>query len=255
MLEAVFGWPALGVVVALLIGAGFAVLSMAPPRHRIAEACFSVAAVIFWAKFTYWAVTSDASPRERALVSLAVFGVSGALLIWGLSWIEGMIAKPIAIPTEKKPDHANVHIVGFGFLEIKEGAPLTLAIDFENNGKLSAFRFRYSVGVFIDTDQSEDFLQSVFETLRRGVSKDLAFGASEIQPGHKESFRIGLPAVLSKEDYESLVTLKKHLYFMVLMRYADANGTGETALCGYLNASNPPTTQRCTDNNYERHSP
>jgi hypothetical protein len=94
MLEAIFSWTVLGFIIALLVGAGFAVLSMAPPRHRIAEACFSIAALVFWAKFAYWAVTSEDNLTQRVFVSLVVFGISGALLIWGLSWVEGMLPQP-----------------------------------------------------------------------------------------------------------------------------------------------------------------
>jgi hypothetical protein len=103
MLEPILGWPVLGFIIALLIGAGFSVLSMGPPRYRIAEACFSIAGLILWAKFAYWAVTSNSSLRERIFVSFVIFGISGALLIWGLSWIDGMISEPGAMSIMAAP--------------------------------------------------------------------------------------------------------------------------------------------------------
>jgi hypothetical protein len=97
MLEAIFSWSVLSIIICLLIGAGFGVLSMTPPRHRIAEVCFCIAAIIFFTKFLYWAVTSNAGIRERLVVSLATFGVTGMLLVWSLIWIEAMLPKSVAI--------------------------------------------------------------------------------------------------------------------------------------------------------------
>ncbi len=105
MLRAILGWPVLGILIGLLIGSGFAVLSMAPPRLRIAQTCYSIAALIFWAKFAYWAVTSDVGFRERIFVSLGVFGMSGALLIWGLCWVQDMVPTPVsANPPAARPE-------------------------------------------------------------------------------------------------------------------------------------------------------
>ena len=99
MLEAMVGWTVIGIIIALLIGAGFSVLSMNPPRHRIAEICYSLSAMLLWAKFSYWAVTANASWKERAIVAFLVFGISGTLLIAALGWVEGMIPKSVPLGT------------------------------------------------------------------------------------------------------------------------------------------------------------
>lgn len=111
MLEAIFSWGVLGFIIALLIGAGFAVLSMTPPRYRIAEVCFCVAALIFLGKFFYWAVTSQSGLKERLLVGFGVCGLTGSLLIWGLAWIEAMLPKssqPTVSALSDRPSFAPV---------------------------------------------------------------------------------------------------------------------------------------------------
>ena len=96
MLKTILGWQVLGVVVALLVGAGFAVLSMNPPRNRIAEVCYSIAAFIVLARFGWWAVTSGSPGLERLVVSFLVFGFIGSLWVAGLTWVESIIA-PVVI--------------------------------------------------------------------------------------------------------------------------------------------------------------
>jgi hypothetical protein len=95
MVEALFSWTVIGILVVGLSGAGLSVLSMTPPRPRIAEVCFAISALLLWAKFSFWAVTSNATWKERVLVSFLVFGISGTLLIVVLNWVEGIIPRKI----------------------------------------------------------------------------------------------------------------------------------------------------------------
>jgi len=91
MVQAIVSWSVPGTIIVVLLGVGFGVLSMTPPRHRITEVCFSVAALILWAKFSFWAVTSTVDRREKLAASALVFGLSGMVLVLGLSWIESML--------------------------------------------------------------------------------------------------------------------------------------------------------------------
>src|SRR5207253_1978172 len=86
-------WPVIGALVAVLIGAGLNVLSMTPPHHRISEVFFATSALLLWTKFCFWAVTSNATWKERLLIAFLVFGVSGTALVVGLNWVEGLIPR------------------------------------------------------------------------------------------------------------------------------------------------------------------
>ncbi len=94
MLQAILGWPVLGAIVLLLVATGFAVLSMTPPRYRIAEVCYCIAALILLVKFGWWAVVTQSQRVERALVSFVVFGVVGLLWVEAMRWVESMAVSP-----------------------------------------------------------------------------------------------------------------------------------------------------------------
>ncbi len=121
MVQAILSWGVLGTIVVVLVGVGFGVLSMRPPRYRIAEACFALAALILWARFSFWAVISTVGKKEKLGVSALVFGLSGTLLVLGLNWIEGMVPRPPTkspLTTEprgeegsKESDHLGRHVV------------------------------------------------------------------------------------------------------------------------------------------------
>lgn len=91
MLATLVSWPVVATIVALSVGIAFAVLSMTPPRHRIAEVCFCIAAVLLIAKVTAWIVTEKASVLERLLVTFLVFGVIGVGWSEAMRWVESML--------------------------------------------------------------------------------------------------------------------------------------------------------------------
>jgi hypothetical protein len=124
MFEAIFDWPVVAIVVGLLIGAGFSVLSMNPPRYRIAEACYAISALLLWAKFSFWAVTSNGTWKERLLVAFLVFGTSGTLLILVLSWVESIVPKE-AVAASEVPVIEMSYDMHFGPLAIGPYAAIT----------------------------------------------------------------------------------------------------------------------------------
>ena len=85
--QILLGWPVLGTVSVLLIGAGFGVMSMAPPDFLIARICFSVSATILVFKTATWLVKFEAPPLQRILASFFVFGIIGAAWVWSYCWV------------------------------------------------------------------------------------------------------------------------------------------------------------------------
>src|SRR5262245_47851787 len=93
MLQTLLGWPVVGPVVVLAIGIGFAVLSMTPPRYRIAEVCYCVAGVLLLAKVAAWTITQKAPVVERLFVTFLIFGVVGVGWAEAIRWVESMIPR------------------------------------------------------------------------------------------------------------------------------------------------------------------
>ncbi len=83
-------WLLVSVVVPLLIGVGFSVMSMSPPAYGLAQVSLSMAALLLSAKLGWWigyGQSDGATVGYRLVLSFIVFGAIGTLWVWSLTWI------------------------------------------------------------------------------------------------------------------------------------------------------------------------
>lgn len=85
--QILFSWPVLSVVVAVLIGVGWNVVSASPPDLVVPRVCFSVSAVILLTKTSFWLSGLNANKVQRMGVGALIFAVIGGLWIWSLDWV------------------------------------------------------------------------------------------------------------------------------------------------------------------------
>ena len=90
MREALLGWVTIGIIVPILIGVGFSVMSTSPPEFRYARWCFTVALLILALKFGLWLTVEQ--PEGLSLIGalsiIVVYLFIGALWLWTMSWID-----------------------------------------------------------------------------------------------------------------------------------------------------------------------
>ena len=87
------GWVFVGALFALLVGAGFSVMSMTPPQYTLAEAFFTIAAIVLLGRTAWWVAFEHrptASVGLPVLFCFVVFGSIGALWYTGMRWIESL---------------------------------------------------------------------------------------------------------------------------------------------------------------------
>jgi hypothetical protein len=87
MWSVVFGWTVVGIVIGLLIGAGFSVMSMAPPQLTLAKVFFTASAIVFILRLGIWLMSIESGTSERLLLSGLLFGVAGILWVEAVRWV------------------------------------------------------------------------------------------------------------------------------------------------------------------------
>jgi hypothetical protein len=108
-----FSWAVLGSVALLLIGIGFAVMSMTPPDFTIARVCFSAAAVILALKAVFWLVELTTGRIERIAAAFLIFGLIGAAWIWSYSWVsfrQSPVASGVGFSEDQDPQYAILNL-------------------------------------------------------------------------------------------------------------------------------------------------
>jgi len=128
MWSVVFGWPVASVVLCLLIGTGVGLMSCTPPEFRVARVCFTLAALIFFAKVGAWLISVKAGTLERVTLTVLIFGVGGLAWIESSRWIEAKRGKQqgtqqptAALPSLGLPDF-KLSILG-GNIFVPDQAP------------------------------------------------------------------------------------------------------------------------------------
>jgi hypothetical protein len=93
-LSAVFGWPAVSIVSALVLTIGFGVMSMNPPAFLMAKICFTVTAVIFMARVGFWLASTTMPIAERLVLTALICGVGGVCWVELIHWVDIRQPKP-----------------------------------------------------------------------------------------------------------------------------------------------------------------
>jgi hypothetical protein len=88
MWSTMFGWPVVGVIVGILVGAGVSLLSTTPPVFQGARVTLTIAAVLFVGKVATWLVTVNSSTLSRWAATFAIFGAVGIGWVESWKWIE-----------------------------------------------------------------------------------------------------------------------------------------------------------------------
>lgn len=94
MLKMLSSWLLVGIIVPLLIGVGFSVMSMNPPAYNLAEVLLSAAALFLSAKVGWWIAygqSDGATVAYRLVLSFILFGAIGMLWVWSLAWVNTRI--------------------------------------------------------------------------------------------------------------------------------------------------------------------
>ena len=93
MWEAIFGWTTVGILVPLIIGFGWVVISISSPQYDLARGAFSVSATILVLRICWWlALEGGVSANEGTALGVAIwsfllFGTIGCLWALSLRWV------------------------------------------------------------------------------------------------------------------------------------------------------------------------
>jgi len=89
MWKSLLSWGAIGIIVPILIGAGFSVMSISPPEFRYARWFFTLALLILTLKFGLWLTVEQTEGLSLvdALGIIVLYLGIGALWLWAMSWI------------------------------------------------------------------------------------------------------------------------------------------------------------------------
>ena len=105
-------WTVVGIIVSIAIGAGFAVIGLAPPEFKVARICFWGSSVILAGMDIVWSIQTEHSFMWRAIVSGLIGASIFVFLPEGLRLIhrrEALVlvppgTPPSALPTTQQPD-------------------------------------------------------------------------------------------------------------------------------------------------------
>ncbi len=98
-MQQLFDWNYLGSGVAILISLGVGMLQLS--EFRAAKGCFSLSAILLWAKVFMWGVTTSLGFRYRAVVVSICFAAAGVLLVESFRWVE---KKKLAASPRQPPE-------------------------------------------------------------------------------------------------------------------------------------------------------
>ena len=88
LLPAFFSWTVVGIVSGLLLGAGFSVMSMSPPAFLMAKICFTLAAIVFFARVGFWLASSAGPASERIGLTALICAVGGVCWVESIHWVD-----------------------------------------------------------------------------------------------------------------------------------------------------------------------
>lgn len=88
MFDDLLSWPVVGALVVVLVVAGSGFTASHPPKAALAQAAFSVAAILLIGKAGWWlmAGTPGVSLASKIVVACAIVGVGAAWWVAALSW-------------------------------------------------------------------------------------------------------------------------------------------------------------------------
>jgi hypothetical protein len=87
MLDVLFGWPVVGVLVPVFIGIAVGVLSMNQPAFGVARAFLGLAAGLILLKTSDWLIGSGLAATARVLATVVVFSCVGLTTVEAWRWI------------------------------------------------------------------------------------------------------------------------------------------------------------------------
>jgi hypothetical protein len=90
VLQALWTWTAVIIIVSLLIGSGgVGVMSMTPPDFTLAKVCFSLGMALLAAKVGEWLIVTpmSASNTQRIVAGVILFGLIGGFWIASIQWV------------------------------------------------------------------------------------------------------------------------------------------------------------------------
>lgn len=94
ILPDVFTWSITGLVCTVLVGVGFAVMSMAPPAFVMAKWSFTLAALFFFAKLGFWLASSRGAALERVALTVVLFALGSVCWVELLHWVDSREPSP-----------------------------------------------------------------------------------------------------------------------------------------------------------------
>src|SRR6266498_1469284 len=108
MLEILFGWPTVIIIVPFLVGGGlWGFMSMSPPEFEWAKICIFLGALLLVAKTGVWLIyESDIAVSQRLALAILVFGLSGAMWIESWRWIDARSALSKTVQTVRDKETA-----------------------------------------------------------------------------------------------------------------------------------------------------
>ena len=66
MWQSLFGWPVTSVVVSVIIGFGWVVVSIPLPQFNVAQSAFTIAALLLSAKVAHFVIAEEGSKQNNA---------------------------------------------------------------------------------------------------------------------------------------------------------------------------------------------
>jgi hypothetical protein len=98
MWSVLFGWVFSATMVLAIIGTGWAVLSMSPPQYTLAQAFFTIGALLLISRTGWWIIfeSGHQSGWQPVVFCFVVFGGSGSLWYAGVHWVQGLRSQSLA---------------------------------------------------------------------------------------------------------------------------------------------------------------
>jgi hypothetical protein len=193
-----------------------------------------------------WIVSAATNATRicRSVLLGALIG-GGAIALAAWTW-----------PTPDPLDRARIEITDVKFVGYNEKEKeLQWAALYANRGRIKAYglveeQFHHFTPKKLPSEEERRFFA---ELRQKAISMPLGSKTDQIMPTpsgqHASQFNITVKNV-TEEKLEALRNQKLVLYVMVVARYADDYGIGETGVCGWF-AKSPYVRNHCDENNYE----
>jgi hypothetical protein len=89
MWAVILGWTVVSIIAVALVGVGFSVMSMTPPEFFMAKMCFTLAAVIFFARVGFWLASGNSGAFERIGLTILICSAGGVCWVELVRWVDG----------------------------------------------------------------------------------------------------------------------------------------------------------------------